>query len=83
MAVYTNKSETEWNECNGKDDQIGSAKCRNKQAQYRVLKAETMFLATLTRNASYYGCNDPKCDLGFPLRFPNVVVDALNFHGWQ
>jgi pimeloyl-ACP methyl ester carboxylesterase len=83
MAVYTNKSETEWNECNGNDDQIGSAKCRNKQAGYRVLKAETVFLATLTRNASYYGCNDPKCDLGFPLRFPNVIVDALNFHGWQ
>ena len=76
MAVYTNKSDSDFDDCsNGKN---GTAACKNALAGYHLQQEETLHLAALTGNASFYGCNDPKCDLGFQMRFPSVIVDALN-----
>jgi pimeloyl-ACP methyl ester carboxylesterase len=37
-------------------------------------------LSEATGNGMLWNCTDPKCDLGFPLRFPQVAVEAIDHY---
>lgn len=83
LSIMTNRSKEAT--CSPKEPSVAdltSAECIKRIAAARMLYEESHSLANLTGNPHYYGCSHDLCDLGFPLRFPEVVVEALDAYDW-